>query len=166
VGDRPGEATLHVSRGDPEISTFEIDKWQSGRFAGFSWEDRITVSMTTIDRLIDEHGEPALVKIDVEGHEPLVLAGLGRPLRWVSFEFSRDYLDDARRCVDRLASLGPTIFNATTYRRWRPLLDEWTDGDKLLQRLAGEKSGPLFGDIHARMAPCHQTAASCSNNAS
>jgi FkbM family methyltransferase len=149
VGARSGEATLHVSRGDPEISTLEIDKWRSGRFAGYRWEDRVPVPMTTIDALIDEFGEPVLVKIDVEGHEPRVLQGLSRRLPWVFFEFTGEFLDDARDCVVRLTALGSTVFNVTPFRRWRPMLDEWVGGDELLDRLA-DHEGTLYGDIHAR----------------
>ncbi|GIV31999.1 MAG: hypothetical protein KatS3mg030_301 [Saprospiraceae bacterium] len=36
--------------------------------------------------MIDEFGCPALVKIDVEGHELAVFQGLGRPLPQVVFE--------------------------------------------------------------------------------
>ena len=168
VGAEPGEATLHVSRGDPEISTFGVDKWRSGRFAGFAWEDRITVPVVTLDGLIAEHGAPDLVKVDVEGWEPKVLAGLGRPLPWLSFEFTREFLDDARRCVERLAALGPTEFNATLFRRWRFGLEGWVAGDELLDALAREPRGALFGDIHARPASGHQPppAPSDSNRAS
>jgi FkbM family methyltransferase len=159
VGEEPGEATLHVSRGDPEISTFEIEKWQSGRFAGYRWEDRITVPMVTLDQLVERHGPPAFAKIDVEGYETQVLAGLGRPLPRVSFEFTREYLDDAERCVDRLSSLAPTRFNATLFRRWRPMLDRWVEGAELIDRLAARGDGTLYGDIHARTAADHQEAA-------
>jgi FkbM family methyltransferase len=166
VSDEPGEATLHVSRGDPEISTFGVEKWRSGRFSGYSWEDRVVVPVVTLDQLIEEHGVPTLAKIDVEGYEPQVLNGLGQPLPWVSFEFTREYLDDTRRCVERLASLAPTAFNATLFRRWHPMLDEWVDGEELLDRLAESGEETLYGDIHARPADTHQEAASPSKSPS
>jgi hypothetical protein len=156
VGAEPGEATLHVSRGDPEISTFGVDKWRSGRFAGFAWEDQVTVRVVTLDQLVAEHGVPVLTKIDVEGWEPQVLAGLGQPLPWVSFEFTREFLDDARRCIERLTALGPTEFNATLYRRWRPMLSRWVDGSQLLDELVRRPQETLFGDIHARLPAGHQ----------
>ena len=166
VAATPGEATLHVSRGDPEISTFGIEKWRSGRFAACRWEDQVMVPMVTLDQLIDEHGAPTLCKIDVEGYEPQVLAGLDRPLPWVSFEFTSEFLDDTRQCIDRLASLAPTVFNATLFRRWRNMLPLWVDGAELLDRLATAPGGALFGDIHARSADLHHRAAARSDSKS
>lgn len=160
VGQEPGEATLHVSRGDPEISTFGVNKWRSGRFAAYSWEDQVTVPMVTLDGLVKEHGIPAFVKIDVEGFEDRVLAGLHRPLQRISFEFTRDFPDDARRCVERINELGPARFNATLFRRWSPLLPEWVEGGELLDRLAAEPGDTLYGDIHARSADTHQPSSS------
>lgn len=156
VADEPGEATLHVSRGDPEISTFGVEKWRSGRFRAYTWEDEVRVPMTTLDELAATFGVPAYAKIDVEGFEDRVLAGLGTPLDRVSFEFSRDFPDDTRRCIERIDGLGPSLFNATLFRRWRPMLAEWVPGDELLRRLAELPGDVLYGDIHARPAGDHQ----------
>lgn len=155
VGADPGEATLHVSRGDPEISTFGVDKWRSGRFAGYSWEDQVSVPLVTLDQLVDEFGAPAMAKIDVEGFEIQVLSGLGRQLPWVSFEFTREFFDDTRRCMERLTSLGPTVFNATLFRRWRPMLSEWVNDKTLLDKLDAASGDTLYGDILARPAAGH-----------
>jgi FkbM family methyltransferase len=160
VGAEAGQATLHVSRGDPEISTFGIDKWRSGRFADHSWEDRVTVAMVTLDELVAEHGSPAFVKIDVEGFEDRVLSGLTRPLRWISFEFTRDFPEDAGRCVEIIEALGPAVFNATLFRRWRPMLDAWVKGEELLDRLAAVPGDTVYGDIHARVEVDRQARSS------
>ena len=50
--------------------------------------------VTTLDRLIAQHGVPSFIKIDVEGFEDQVLAGLTHPVPALSFEFTTIARDD------------------------------------------------------------------------
>ena len=91
LGSSVGEAELMVSSANT-LSTLS-EEWvesvkSSGRFSKFSWDSRKSVSMTTLDQLIQHHGSPALIKIDVEGFEHEVVAGLSEPVRNVSLEFT------------------------------------------------------------------------------
>ena len=72
AGAQPGRATLHVaSDGDPSWSTLEDD----GRFG--SSDAEVEVSVSTVDDEVARHGlSPAIVKIDVEGRELDVAAGM------------------------------------------------------------------------------------------
>lgn len=69
VSDKPGPAVLHrPRRGDAS--------WSSLTEGLFAEEESIEVDTTTLDAEVERHGfRPSLVKIDVEGHEPSVLAG-------------------------------------------------------------------------------------------
>lgn len=84
VAGAPGRLTLRVSSATPTLSTFStgwIDEVKADpRFARFSWDDALEVEVTTLDALIATHGEPAFIKIDVEGFEGEVLRGLTRPV--------------------------------------------------------------------------------------
>jgi hypothetical protein len=69
------------------------------------------VEATTLDALVARFGAPAFVKIDVEGFEDRVLAGLTHPLPALSFEFTTIARAVALRCIARLGALGDYRFN-------------------------------------------------------
>jgi FkbM family methyltransferase len=74
VGDSLGETLLHVpATPDPSFSSLEPGRFEEG--------DPVTVETTTLDRAVAERGlRPAFVKVDVEGGELAVVAGMERTL--------------------------------------------------------------------------------------
>jgi FkbM family methyltransferase len=128
-GARSGKLTLRINSANPTVSTASADFISAaagaGGWEGQVWDSEIEVPCTTLDALVAEHGAPAFAKIDVEGFEDTVLAGLSRPLPALSFEFTTIQRDVALRCLDRLASLGPYGFDLAlgesqtlTFNRW------------------------------------------------
>lgn len=155
VGASPGAAELLVSPRTPTVTTLSPD-WIAavGRdrtFAGVRWDERLPVTVTTLDELIARHGLPAFCKIDVEGYELEVLRGLSRPIPALSFEYLSVCLDRARACVARLAELGPYQFNWSVGESHRFRSDGWLDADRLLARLGDLGAAGGSGDIYARL---------------
>jgi FkbM family methyltransferase len=114
-GAEEGILVLHVNSANPTVTTASTDFVKAADGAdgwqGQVWDETIDVAVTTLDALIASHGQPDFVKIDVEGFEDSVLAGLSRPVSALSFEFTTIQRDVADRCMLRLADLGYSRYN-------------------------------------------------------
>ncbi|MCP5158833.1 MAG: FkbM family methyltransferase [Gammaproteobacteria bacterium] len=153
VGAAPGIAELLVSSRTPTVTTLSSN-WiatvqQARGFATVRWNDRVPVTVTTLDALIAHHGIPAFCKIDVEGYEWAVLQGLSQPIPALSFEYLPVYLDNARACVARLATLGPYVFNWSVGEAQCLQSAHWLTATALLERLATQAWTGQSGDIYA-----------------
>ncbi len=116
LGAAEGEATLRVNRANPTLSTLSPD-WAgtvaaSPRFPGERWDEGVAVRVSSLDALIRAHGVPSFIKVDVEGFEAEVLAGLTYAVPALSFEYLPETPRAAVDCVWRLAALAPYRFNA------------------------------------------------------
>ena len=54
---------------------------------------------------------PAFIKLDVEGYEYEALKGLSQPVPSVCFEFTPEFVESTRNCVDHLSRIGQARFN-------------------------------------------------------
>lgn len=156
LGAAAGTATLKTSAVHvlSTISTGFIDTTsKSGRFAGIEWGGSEEVAVTTLDALIAEYGLPRFVKIDVEGFEPQVLAGLSQPVPGLSFEWTPELPENAAACVRRLGELGSYEFNYSWGESMRLARPEWLSPEAMLRvidEFAGENQ--MFGDVYAALA--------------
>ncbi len=168
VGRMAGSGELAISRRTPAVSTL-ASGWRSRlpeanrSFRKVRWDDTVTVAVTTLDVLIRTYGEPRFCKIDVEGHEADVLAGLSRPVASLSFEFVSGALDVAVDCVRQLDRLGRYEFNAIAGEQRRYLFDTWRTGDSVVEWLTAGGGGISSGDlyavlVHPSTGPVSQTA--------
>ncbi|MGM0982254.1 MAG: FkbM family methyltransferase [Pseudomonadota bacterium] len=155
AGAAPGEAELAVSEATPTVSTLARE-WRRDigeRNPGFRkvrWEGRLRVPVTTLDALISDHGLPRFCKIDVEGFEAEVLAGLSRPIAGISVEFVAGALEVADRCVVRLAELGEYRFNVIAGEGRRFAWTTWRTPSATRDWLAAGADGLASGDLYAR----------------
>jgi FkbM family methyltransferase len=153
VGREPGTATLYEALGNLTVTTLSTD-WMAEvsrdpGFAGLDWRPSGAVAITTLDELIVRFGEPDFVKLDVEGHEAEALAGLGRPLRALSFEYVAASPGGADACIARLESLGCYRYAVSPGESHR-LLDGWLDAADLRRLLADRRRVGASGDVYAR----------------
>jgi FkbM family methyltransferase len=123
VGDAVGRGTLYPATSSSEHASMS-DEWREAaiEYRGMptdGWLEGVEVDVTTLDALIAANGVPALCKIDVEGFESRVLAGLSQPLPAIVFEFHHEMAHVVAECVERLAKLG-------SYR-YGIFVNEWPD---------------------------------------
>jgi FkbM family methyltransferase len=153
VADVPGERELLVSTRTPAVSTFSAgwieDVMADPRFAKLDWDERVSVRMDTLDGLIEQFGEPAFCKIDVEGFEQEVLAGLSRPLRALSFEYIPVARARALACIDRVLELGDYRFQWSTTETMRFNSDRWLSADEMREIIANVPMSACSGDVYA-----------------
>lgn len=151
AGPAAGPATLAVSRLHPTVSSLAAGfpgRMQETRgFRAVRWDHAEPVAMTTLDALIADHGLPKFIKIDVEGFETQVLAGLSRPVPWIAFECLPGGGEATHTALERIAALGSYRFNLVVGEHAGFELPEWRDAAGI-----SEASSQLRdpGDIYAR----------------
>ena len=151
-----GTLTLLVSPRTPTVTTgspaFVNSASRVPSFAWVRWNTKVEVPTTTLDALIAQHGLPDFVKIDVEGMEHEVLAGLSRPIAAVSFEFVPSALDSALASLARLEALSTYRYNVSLGESLKLVFTEPIDAASLRAWLTDRAPESDSGDIYATLA--------------
>jgi FkbM family methyltransferase len=156
LGSAEGTVALKLNLDNPTVSTASADFIRAAAGApgweGQAWTTSVTVPMTTLDALIARHGIPAFIKIDVEGLEAEVLAGLSRPVAALSFEFTTIQRSVAAAAIDRCVALGYASFNAALGESQTLTHEAWLSAPQIAQWIASLPDAANSGDVYARLA--------------
>ncbi len=109
VSETRGVATFFMQQPGSAMNTLS-NKWvdslrsDPSRFGSdFQFSQSREINTLTLQDLVATYGEPAFVKIDVEGHELQVMRGLQRPVACLSFEVNLpQFRDEGKQCIDEL----------------------------------------------------------------
>lgn len=152
-GRSEGAIQLQVNSANPIVSTASpafIDAAAgSVGWEGQKWDRTIQSPLTSIDALVRDHGSPSFVKIDVEGFETDVLAGLTQAPPSLSFEFTTIQRDVAVQCVHQCSALGFKSFQAVIGETHDFAFDAPVGEEALLDWLAALPPEANSGDIYA-----------------
>jgi hypothetical protein len=142
-----------ISERTPTVTTmssaFLDDVRDDPGFSWVRWSQGTSVEVRTIQSLIEQHGEPGFVKVDVEGYEAEVLGGLTTPVRAMSFEYLPATRAVAYECLDQISELGRYRFNRATGEQHRLVEPRWLDGEGMRRVLADLPPDAPSGDVYA-----------------
>jgi FkbM family methyltransferase len=138
VSDSESVATMWVDTPGSTMNTLS-PKWvhtlrrDDERFGSpLQFADTREIATTTLDRLIEIHGLPYFIKIDVEGLEPEVLRGIHRPVPFLSFEVNLpEFRPEGQECVALLSRISREgVFNYSADNARALTLPEWLSADR------------------------------------
>jgi FkbM family methyltransferase len=156
-GASEAPVTLYVNSANPTVSTASTefvaaaDKARGWRQE--VWDIEMQVPAVTLDGLIERHGSPAFVKIDVEGYEDVVLAGLSHHLPALSFEFTTIRRAVARRCLERITAPGAVLCNRSLGESMRLEFDEWVTPQTMADHIMALPHEANAGDVYCLALP-------------
>lgn len=153
VGAGAGSLDLLINTANPTVSTgsgaLVAAAADAATWTGQRWDDSARVRMVTFDDLIARYGIPDFAKIDVEGLEDQVLAGLSRQVPVLSFEFTTVQRDVGLAAVRRTAELGYTSFNLTLGESHAFHFASAVDAAEVAAAIAGLPDTANSGDVYA-----------------
>ncbi|MDX1414185.1 MAG: FkbM family methyltransferase [Candidatus Promineifilaceae bacterium] len=155
VGAEQGQTRMFISRLTPTVTSLSR-KWittvrEDRSFRSVNWDDELTVTVTTLDQLIEQFGMPVFCKIDVEGYEAEVLKGLSRPVPMLSFEYIPATIAIAVECIALLSRLGSYEFNWSQGENFNLLSASWLDANSMVEVINTTQAMWRSGDIYARL---------------
>ncbi len=153
---KSGMLQLKLNTANPTVSTvsarFIAGAEGAPGWEGQVWDEEVGVNAVTLDELIAQMRSPRFIKIDAEGFEDEVLAGLGRAVPALSFEFTTIATDVALRCLERLSSLADYRYDVAMGESQRLTFERPVRVAQMAQFLKALPHSANSGDIYAQLA--------------
>jgi FkbM family methyltransferase len=153
AGDKPGKLKLRICE-DSVLSTVADAYYEEAKRApihqGVRWLESVEVKVVTLDELAHRYGVPTFVKIDAEGYDDHVLAGMSFRPRVLIFEYARILPEVAVRCLESALLSKGYEFNFSRGLELSYVSEDWMNGSELCKRLSDFVGEEAYGDVIAR----------------
>lgn len=147
ISDKSGErVTFYYGTGQGSgISTASKKFMEKSRFTMgsknlpprtqmFNWGACNVFTTKTLDDIVATHGDPDIIKLDIEGGEYKALQGLTKAsAQMICFEWSEEFMDELLKCVDYLDDLGYNKYGIIGY---------FDEGDEFTMARYSEQGDP------------------------
>lgn len=122
------------------------------RFKTHSWDNEVTCSTTTLDKLIYLYGIPKFCKIDVEGYEVEVLKGLSKPIPYISIEFTPELKHLSFECIEHVSKIADYKFNYSEGESLKFNFENWISKEEIIDFLSKNNDfAKSFGDVYMKL---------------
>jgi FkbM family methyltransferase len=149
--EKDGVIYIGESSAISSLSTEWIETVSKVRFKGKRWNRQEAITITTLDKLIEQYGMPQFCKIDVEGYEEEVLKGLSKKIPYLSLEYALpEKKTGIVNCLSILSNIGEFECNYTIGEKMALELPTWVRSEELVSRLNSIPSPNPYGDIYIR----------------
>lgn len=131
ISSKSGEILdFFISNADT-ISTVSTDWINNSRFSNnYKWDVSVKKETINIDDLIKIHGNPDLIKIDVEGYEFEAIKGLSNKQKDLCFEWAEEQFENVNKTCEYLEKIGYNQFGfiyGDEYLKFPDKFTNWKD---------------------------------------
>lgn len=143
-----GEMELHYG-GYSTLATLVEKRTLNGKFKDYGWNYATKVKTITLDSIIEDHGIPKTISMDIEGAELHALYGLSHPIEEINFEYDMGFLNDAIGCLKRIEEL--STYEYIIRSGESNVIEEGIDSERAVQILLSLSSSrpDMWGMINA-----------------
>lgn len=148
IGGNNTQAELHLAN-NIEVATLSEDFIDYFKCEQIYWNNKESVTVKSLDYIIQQYGIPDFCKIDVEGFEYEILSNLNYKIPIIEFEFTGGFIENTLKIIDFL-NKDNTFFNFILNENLKFCLNKWVNGKEMKTIIKSLNTHKLHGNIFVK----------------